>query len=158
MRTMVDFLNAWRELIIKVFTEHTLAASLVTILAVLAFLWIRRRRGSWRPTDLLILLAAWAVLVPILGFLMTVFGKAWAAFEVMLAFVPPVLGSFYRIYDHHPYLILTIIALGTISYFVWERWWPKVLPKRVWRLVCIAICVVVIAHIVSPIADRVALQ
>ena len=34
MTTIYEFLNAWRELITKVFGEHTLAAALITLLAI----------------------------------------------------------------------------------------------------------------------------
>ena len=157
MGTIFEFLNLWRELITKVFTEHTLAASLVTIFAVGAFYVLQQemRRGK-KISNLLIVFVGWAILVPIVGFVMTVLGKVWTAIEVALPIAARVLGSFYRIYEHHPYLVLIIIVLGVISNFVWKRWWPKVIPSRVLRVACVVIGTIVVAHIASPIADLVA--
>ncbi len=157
MTTIYEFLNGWRELITKVFAEHTLAAALITLLAIGMFYGLQTewRRGRTR-SNLLLVFVGWLILVPILGFVMTVFGKVWEFVEGTVPIVTKILGSFYHIYNRHPYLVLIILALGVAGYFVWNRWWPErpeFIRNRYLRIVCVVAGIVAAAHIASPIAD-----
>ena len=126
MTSIYEFLNAWRELITKVFGEYPLAAALMTLLAVGMFFalqteWRRERTRS----NILLVFVGWLVAVPILGFVMTVLGKVWEFIETTVPRVGKILGSFYHIYKSHPYMVLIILALGIVGYCVWNRWWPQ---------------------------------
>jgi len=157
MTTIYEFLNAWRELIAKLIGEYPLAAALVTIVAlgVLYALQTEWRRGQLK-SNLLIVLLGWLILVPIVGLVMTVLGKVWGFMEGVAPIVTTILGSFYHIYEHHPYLVLIILVLGVASFFVWSRWWPRrpeFIQNRYLRILCVVVAIVIVVHIASPIAD-----
>jgi len=157
MTGIYEFLNAWRELITKVFGEYPLAAALMTLLAVGMFFalqteWRRERTKS----NILLVFVGWLIAVPILGFVMTVLGKVWEFIETTVPIVGKILGSFYHIYENHPYMVLIILALGIVGYFVWNRWWPErpeFLQNRALKSLCVVGAIVIVAHIASPIAD-----
>lgn len=159
MTSIYEFLNAWRELITKVFGEYPLAAAIVTLLAVVLFFelqteWRRERTKS----NILLVFVGWLIAVPIVGLVMTVLGKVWGFIETTVPIVGEILGSFYHIYEHHPYMVLIILALGIIGYFVWNHWWParpQFLQNRVLKVLCVVAAIVIAAHIAGPIADLV---
>jgi len=78
MTHIYQLLNLWRELIAKFFSDYPLAAALVTLLAIGVFLLLQ---SEWRKgkllSNLLLVFLGWLVLVPILGFAVTVLGKVW---------------------------------------------------------------------------------
>lgn len=154
MGSIVDFIASWKDLIVKVFGEHPLAAALVTLVAVAVFVALDRgpRKGK-RPSTLLMTLGGWAVAVPILGFVMTVLGKLWAFVEKAVPFLAGILGSVYKIYEKHPLIVLVLICAGVIGFFVWKWWRPNFWPNRGVRVVALAAAVVLAVHIVGPIAD-----
>ena len=162
MTSIYEFLNAWRELITKVFGEYPLAAALMTLFAVGMFFalqteWRRERTKS----NILVVFVGWLIAVPILGFVMTVLGKVWAFIETAVPIVGKSLGSFYHIYEHHPYMVLIILALGIVGYFVWNRWLPErpeFLHNRALKILCVVAAIVIVAHIASPIADLIRSQ
>jgi hypothetical protein len=157
MATIYDFFNAWRKLIIEVFSYNPLAASLFTILAVFAFYLLQNKWNRGRTNiNLLVIFVGWAILVPIVGFVMTVFGKLWTFIESVLPLLVNAIVLFYKIYERHPILIITIIILGLISYFVWKRWWANFVPRRVLRILCVILGTLLCAYIASPIADLIA--
>ena len=154
MNSIIDFIASWKDLITKVFGEHTLAAALVTIVAVAAFYVLDQQvRKGKRPTNLMIIFVGWAILVPIVGLVMTILAKIWAILEAVFPRITDALASFYKIYDQHPLLVLVLIAVGVVSYFLWRKFRPNLLPRRSLRIVALAAAVVLAAHIVSPIAN-----
>jgi hypothetical protein len=157
MTTIYEFLNAWRELIIKVFGEYPLAAALITILAIGMFYGLQTewRRGRLK-SNLLLVFVGWLIAVPIVGLAMTILSKVWEFIEGATPIVTNILGSFYHIYAHHPYLVLIILVLGIVGYFFWNHWWPRrpeYLQNRHVRILCVVACIVIVAHVASPIAD-----
>jgi hypothetical protein len=155
MGSIIDFLNAWRELIVKVFSQHTIAAAFVTVAAVVAFLALEYqfRRGK-TTTNLMLVLLGWAVLVPMGGLLTIVIGKIWDVSAGLISTILiPVIASFYRIYEQHPLAVLTMVGLAVISYFAWATWWPRVVASRILRVSALVVGVVVLAHIVGPLLN-----
>ena len=154
MNSVIDFIVSWKDLITKVFGEHTLAAAIVTIVAVAAFYVLDHQiRKGRRPTNLMIVFVGWAILVPIVGLVMTILAKIWAILEVVFPRIADALASFYKIYDQHPLLVLFIVVVGIASYFLWRKFRPNLLPSRPLRIVALTVAVVLAAHIVSPIAN-----
>jgi len=157
MTNIIEFLNAWRELITKVFGEYPLAGALVTILAIGIFFWLQ---GEWRrgqtKSNLLLVLLGWVILVPIVGFVMTVLSKVWDFLAATLPFVTEIVGSFYRIYQHHPYMVLILMTSGIIVFYAWNRWWPgrpHFMQNRYLRILCLCVGIVIVAHVLSPVVD-----
>ena len=154
MNSIIDFIVSWKDLITKVFGEHTLAAAIVTIVAVAAFYVLDHQvRKGKRPTNLMIVFVGWAILVPIVGLVMTILAKIWAILEAVFPRIADALASFYKIYDQHPLLVLIIIVVGFASYFLWRKFRPSILPSRPLRILALVGSVVLVAHIVSPIAN-----
>lgn len=154
MSTVVDFIMSWKDLITKVFGEYPLAAAVVTLLTIAVYLGLDR---EWRKgkalTNLMLVLGGWAVLVPIVGWGLSIFGKIWSVFEATAPVVTAMFGSLYRIYEKHPFLVLSISMLAFLGYFLWKWRFAKVLPIRAARVIVLFVVVIVAAHITSPIAD-----
>jgi hypothetical protein len=154
MNSIIDFIVFWKDLITKVFGEYPLAAALVSIVAVAAFYVLdQQARKGKRPTNLIIVFFGWAILVPIVGLVMTILGKLWAILEAAVPRIVVALASFYRIYDQHPLLVLFLIGVGVVSYFLWRRFRPDILPNQLLRVAFIAAVVILVAHILSPLAN-----
>ena len=154
MDAIVSAITGWKDLISKVFGEYPLAAALLTLLAIGLYFYLQKeKRRNKAATNILIVLFAWAIAVPILGFALTVLGKIWEFVEAVAPAIAKAVGSFYSIYDRHPFLVITLLVIAIIAYFVWKKWWPKVLPSRGLRIVALTIAVVVTAHIANPIAN-----
>lgn len=135
MDSVISAVSTWKDLIIKVFGQYPLAGALVTLLAIGAFFHLEQKeRPGKAPTNILIVLLGWSILVPLTGLVLTVLGKMWDFIEAVTPIVTKVLGSFYAIYDKHPYLVLSLCGLTIAAYFVWRRWWPTVLPGTLLRV------------------------
>ncbi len=154
MSAIVDFIVLWKDLITKVFGEYPLAAAVFTLIAIAVFLGLDRQwRKGKTPTNLMLVLVGWAVLVPIGGWVLAVLGKLWSFIESTLPFVTTVLGSLYRIYEKHPILVLVISVIALLAYIVWKWRFDKVLPSPTLRVIVLVVGVILAAHIASPIAD-----
>ena len=156
MTHIYQLLNLWRELIAKFFSDYPLAAALVTLLAIGVFLLLQ---SEWRKgkllSNLLLVFLGWLVLVPILGFAVTVLGKVWAFFETTVPWFAQVLGSTNHVYQRHPYLVLIIVGLGLAYYISWI-WWPKrprLIRGRYLKLLFVFVAIVIAVQIASPLAD-----
>jgi hypothetical protein len=157
MNSVYRFVLGWKDLVIKVYGDHPLAAALVTILAIGAFYILEKTwRPGKRPTNLFITLGGWAVAVPILGILLDTVGKIFEFLEGLLSIVLKLVESSYRIYAHHPFLILTLVVIAVFGYFALKRWRPAILPGRPAKLIALFVATVVAAHILAPIADIIA--
>lgn len=154
MDSIISAISTWKDLIIKVFGQYPLPGALVTLLAIGAFFHLEQKeRPGKAPTNILIVLLGWSILVPLVGLALTMLGKIWDFIEAVVPIITKVLGSFYAIYDKHPYLVLSLCGVAIIAYFVWLRWWPKVLPSTPLRVLTLAATTVITAHIASPIAN-----
>ena len=154
MDSVISAVSAWKDLIIKVFGQYPLAGALVTLLAIGAFFLLEQKeRPGKAPTNILIVLLGWSILVPLTGLVLTVLGEIWDLVKAGAPIVAKVLGSFYAIYDKHPYLVLSLCALAMAAYFVWGKWWPKIQPSAPLRVLTLVATTIVVAHIASPIAN-----
>jgi hypothetical protein len=157
MNSVYHFVLGWKDLIIKLYTEHQLAAALVTVLAIGAFFMLEKTwRPGKRPTNLFIILGGWAIAVPILGILLDALGKVIEFVEALLSIMLKLVESSYHIYARHPYLVLSLGFIAVLGYFAWKRWRPTLLPGRPAKLVALSAATVVAAHILAPIADVIA--
>ena len=156
MDAVLSVVNAWKDLIIKVFGQYPLAAALITLVAVGAFFLLEKTiRPKQAPTNILLVLLGWAVAVPVLGGLLWLLGEVW---DLVKAIAPPVasaLSSLFSIYQKHPFLVLSLVGIAILAYFAWKRWRPNVLPSRSLRFLSLAIAVTLVAHVLSPIVEYV---
>jgi len=156
MAHLYQLMNTWRELIVKFFSDYPLAAALVTLLAIGVFFLLQ---GEWRKgktiSNLLLVFIGWLALVPILGFAVTVLAKVWGFLETTVPWFGEVLGSTYRVYQHHPYLVLIIVGVGILYYISWA-WWPKrprFVRSRALKLLFVFVAIVIAVQVASPLAD-----
>jgi hypothetical protein len=156
MSHVYQLLNAYSGVLVKFFTDYPLAAALVTLLGVGVFLLLQQewRKGQTKSNFFIVLLG-WLVLVPILGFAVTILGKVWAVIEAAVIWFGEVLGSVGQVYQRHPYMVLTIVGLGTLYYISWSWWprWPRVIKSRLLKLLFVLLAAIVALELASPLAD-----
>lgn len=70
------FLYSWIKLIIEVFGRHSLAAILLTVVAIGLFIWLQKSHPQRTLGNLFLTFGAWAVAVPVLGTLFDIVGGA----------------------------------------------------------------------------------
>jgi hypothetical protein len=154
MDAVLSVVNAWKDLIIKVFGQYPLAAALITLVAVAAFFYIEKTlRPRQAPTNILIVLLGWAVAVPILGGLLWLLGELWDLVKAVAPAVASALSSLFLIYQKHPFLVLSLVGIAILAYVAWKRWQPNILPSRSLRVLSLGIAVTLLAHVVSPIVE-----
>lgn len=149
-----DFILAWKDLIIKVFSEYPLSAAIFTLISLISLVMLEHkfRRGK-TATNIAAVFVGWAVLVPIFGWIFLIFGKIWSMAETFASFFMVVLGSFYKIYEKHPLVVLVILISAVVAYFIWSWRFSSVVPNRFFRFAILSACVVILSHVLSPIAD-----
>src|SRR5262245_24187964 len=139
MSTIIELVEKWKDLIVKVFTDSPLAAAIVTLVAAGAFYWLSRKtRPGKTVTNAFLVLVGWAIAVPVVGFIFTVLGKIWEAIEFLASGAIRLTGSLYTIYARHPLLIIAIVVVGVVAYAAWTWWWPQRRPKGLLRIGSIA--------------------
>ena len=150
MTFVIDFLSGWKDLITKVFSQEPLAGAIITLLAIGAFFLLEREvRPNKRATNIAIVLAGWAILTPLIGFVFKVVGGIGQA-------VTAAVGAFYGVYAKHPLVVLAIIAICLGAFFL-PRIWPQRIRHRWLRGPMLLVGGLVAVLIVGPIADVVSL-
>jgi hypothetical protein len=155
MQTVLWLMTSWQNLVTKAFTEHTLAAAVITIAAVgiLILLQHEYRRGQLLTNAGLVLLG-WIVTITVIPLAMIAAAKGWATLGAAAPVVSTISEYLYGIYERHPLLVLVIVGIATTSYFLKQSW-----PYRIsWgpvRAVCTVLGIVLLVHIAGPIADLV---
>lgn len=154
MDAVLSVVNDWKDLIIKVFGQYPLAAALITLVAVGAFFYLEKTlRPQQAPTNILMVLLGWAVIVPVLGGLLWLLSEFWDIVKAIAQLVASSLSSVFSIYQKHPLLVLALAITATLTYFVWKRWRPNVLPSRLLRFLSLAIAVILVANVLGPIVE-----
>jgi hypothetical protein len=153
MGAIYDVILLWKDLIIKIFSEYPLAGAIVTLAAVGAF-WVLEH--SWRKskttTNVLLVLLAWAIAVPVLGLGIVILANVWGFLEVTVPIVKDVVTSLYAIYEKHPVLFLIICSLGFPAYFAWKWRFADTFPRPRLRKVAVGAVVVLALYFAGPIA------
>lgn len=113
----------------------TLAAAILTAVAVGTFVLLETQRNKSRDTGMsvvnaFLVLVGWLIGVPLLGFVIEMLGEALDFVGHVLGFMGAGVAFFYRRYDEQPIVVLVLFALALIGYAVWEWRNP---PRRVVR-------------------------
>jgi hypothetical protein len=147
--------NAWYNLVIKAFTEHTIATAVISIAAIGIFVVLQK---EYRPFRLLtnagFVLLGWVVAITGLPFAMAGAGKGWAALETAAPWASRIGAYLFGIYERHPILVLVIVGLGCTAYLL-ERSWPAPIAWGPVRAVFTLLGIVLLVHMSGPIADLV---
>jgi hypothetical protein len=151
MSEFLDFVKGWAKMIGGVFGDYPLAAALITLVAVVAFMIMehRARPSNWttRTYHFFIVLIGWAIAVPILGFVFGLIEKILGLGKGALN----VLAFLYGAYEKHPLVVLMLLVVCVGTYFVWHFMRPKS-PSRILKAVACAALLFVSVAVSKPIA------
>ena len=151
--TVLNLIASWPVMISRAFTEHYLAAAVVTIAAIGIFVILQQELRPYHlVTNIWYVVVGWVVSISVLVFVMTGLRKAWAAFDTGLPFAAKLAGYLYGICERHPIVALVIVGVGTTAYFL-KQPWPTVVAWGPVRAVCAIFSIGLMIHIAGPIAD-----
>jgi hypothetical protein len=155
METILRLMTSWQNLVTKAFTEHTLAAAVITIAAVGIFILLQHeyRRGQLLTNAGFVLLG-WIVAVTVIPLGMIAAGKGWATLGAAAPVVSTISEYLYGIYERHPLLVLVIVGVASTSYFL-KQSWPYQISWGPVRAACTVLGIVLAVHVAGPIADLV---
>lgn len=156
MDKILHLVAAWPDAMSRAFTEHSLAAAVVTIAAVGIFVVLQRELRPYSfLTNMVYVAAGWLVAVSSLVYVMAALRKAWVVFEKALPLAAKLATYFYGICERHPILALVIVGVGTTAYFL-KQPWPSLVSWGPVRAACAIFGTALLIHIAGPIADIVA--
>jgi hypothetical protein len=154
----VRLVASWHELISRAFSDHTLAAAVITIAAIGIFVVLQQ---EFRPYSLSSNAAyaalGWLVSVSILVYVMAALRRGWTLLEDALPVAARVSAYLYGICERHPVLALIIVGAGTTAYFL-ERLWPRPVLWGPVRAACAVLVIALAIHVAGPIADLIAAE
>jgi hypothetical protein len=143
MTGIYNFLGEWKDLITKLYTEYPLAAALITLAAVIGFVFFERsERGTWPPPALHMIIAfvGWLVLVPIVGFLFAVIFKIGSILAAAGSFGWGVLSFTFGVYQVHPLFVIILAALAAAVWGIWHWRRPSGISFN-WQTKAVICCV-----------------
>src|SRR5258707_6217 len=112
MTTIYHFLGEWKDLSIHAYSAYPLAAALTTAAALGLFFYWDRLKLKWLPKSRphpIIAVIAWAIIVPILGFLFQMIEKVWTGIVGVSSVLSHLSAFVYQVYDRHPILMLVLL-------------------------------------------------
>lgn len=157
MNGFIGFVKTWAGAIGDLFSKYPLAAALVTIAAIAAFLILQKKKYAidWSSTTLnfFIVLVGWLIAVPIIGFFIDVVIKISSATTGVVGFIGRSLRFLYVKYEQQPICVLIILILSIASYILWPRILPKKDPGRSIRIIVVVLAFVILTAISVPIVN-----
>lgn len=154
----VRMVAAWHDLVSKAFSEHTLAAAVITIAAIGIFVVLQQELRPYRlATNAAYVALGWLVSVSVLVYVMAALRQGWALLEDALPVAARLSAYLYGIVERHPILALVVVGAGTTAYFL-ERLWPRPVSWGPVRALCAIFGVALVIHVAGPIADLVAAE
>ena len=143
----------WVSTVTRAFTEHTLGAAVICIVAIGLFIVLQK---EYRPFGFFvnagIVVLGWLLAITGLPFAMSGGANFVATLDQSAPLVSRFAAYLYGIYERHPYMVLAIVGVGTTAYFLRQSWpfrlawWPV-------RAVLTVLAVVLLVHVSAPIAD-----
>lgn len=156
MDTVLNAIASWPVMMSRAFTEHTLAAAVVSITAVGLFVLLQQ---EWRPrrlvTNIWFVAVGWLLTISLLVPAMAWLRGGWRMFERALPLAAKLFAYLYAICERHPILALAIVGVGATAYFL-KRAWPIAVSWAPVRALCAVFGTALLIHIAGPIADLVA--
>ncbi|ALL71693.1 hypothetical protein K788_00036780 (plasmid) [Paraburkholderia caribensis MBA4] len=156
MGEFIDFVKAWAKLISGVFADAPLAGAVVTLITVALFFAYERHNKSADWTiftfRFFIALMAWAIAVPVLGFVFSIIKGVWDGAQAVRSAVWEFLLFLYRFYDSHFIIFLAILLVVVLAHVAWHLLRPEEPPglyKAIVGIAAFSFC----AAVGKPIAD-----
>ncbi|HWD23798.1 MAG TPA: hypothetical protein VG591_11785 [Burkholderiales bacterium] len=154
----VSLVASWHELISRAFSDHTLAAAVITIAAIGIFVVLQQELRPYRLSSNAAYAAlGWLVSISILVYVMAALRRGWALLGEALPVAARVSAYLYDICERHPILALVIVGAGTTAYFL-ERLWPRPVLWGPVRAACAVLVIALAIHVTGPIADLIAAE
>jgi hypothetical protein len=152
----VRLVASWQDLVSRAFSDHTLAAAVVTIAAIGILVVLQQELRPYRlATNAAYVALGWLVSVSVLVYVMAALRRGWALLEEALPVAARLSAYLYGICERHPMLALVIVGAGTTAYFL-ERIWPRPVSLGPVRALCAILGIALAIHVAGPIADLVA--
>ena len=145
---MIEMINQFVGLYVHVFEEYPLAASVTTLLFVIAyFVWMiytGKPLMEFSKPPALILFVGWLILTPLLGLIVNIL-------VFLKDILASVLGLYVYIFEASPAAggIVTLVFIGL--YFIWKLITKKWPPNTNWLLAHPGIVLIVAWLVVTPI-------
>lgn len=151
----VRLVASWQDLVSRAFSDHTLAAAVVTIAAIGIFVVLQQELRPYRlATNAAYVALGWLVSISVLVYVMAALRRGWSLLEQALPVAARVSAYLYGIVERHPIFALVIVGAGTTAYFL-ERLWPRPVSWGPVRALCAIFGIGLAIHVGGPIADLV---
>jgi len=156
MDALLHLVNAWKDLVVKLFSDYPLAGAISIAAGYAAWRYAEKVRNPGKPViNATMALLGWSVATPLLGSTISVFVDLWGVVKDVVPVLKALTVSLYSIYQEHPVMVLALVALAGPAYFAWAHWRPHVMPNRWLRIVSLALGVVVLAYLLAPLIHMV---
>jgi hypothetical protein len=153
--TVLNLVVSWPVMISRAFTQHSLAAAVLTVAAIGIFVVLQQElRPYGLLTNIAYVASGYVISISLLVPLMAGMRKAWAMLETALPFAGKLSAYLYGICERHPMVALAIVGVGTTTYFL-KQPWPTLVSWGPVRAVCAVFGIALMIHIAGPIADLV---
>lgn len=118
METVINFFLKWIDLISGVFVEHTLAAALMTLVGVGAFIHLEKgnrfRDTTQAVKNSFLVLIGWAITVPILGWLLDILRSVLGVSLNIISFL-------YEKFEQQPILVICLAVICAVAPIAWTK-------------------------------------
>lgn len=144
MKALINFILGWADLITAVFKEHTLAAAVLTAVAVFVFLEIDKENQFRYKIKVIqhasIVLLGWAIFVPIAGWIMGLVGDLLD----LIVFI-------YKKFEQQPIVVIILAVLCALAPYVWLKVLKHRAPPLLVRVTVSVLAFIVLTALVVPI-------
>jgi hypothetical protein len=144
MEALINFISGWADLITAVFSEHTLAAAVLTAVAVFVFLEIDKENRFRDKIKVIqhafIVLLGWAIFVPIAGWVMGLVGNLF-----------DLIGFIYNKFEQQPIVVIILAVLCALAPYIWLKVLKHRAPSLLVRITVSVLAFVLLTALVVPI-------
>jgi hypothetical protein len=154
----LKLVNAWYDLVVKAFTEHTLGTAVISIAAIGILVVLQKEYRPYRLwTNAAFVFLGWVISISALPAVMVGFAEGMKTVKEAAPWASRIAAYLHGIYERHPLLVLVIVGLGATFFFL-KQSWPLQLSWGPIRTVCTVFGIVLMVHITGPIADLIAAE
>jgi preprotein translocase subunit SecG len=151
MGIVVDVIKAFLKLYVDVFIKYTLAASITTLLFVIAYyLWMKRYKEKVIDPDkfwehpAFILSIGWLILTPLLGFVISILSVFWSL-------ITAIVGLYVHYIKKYPEASSIVTVVLFVVFFIWMLILKLKKSDANGFLMRLAIILLIVWFLVTPI-------
>jgi hypothetical protein len=157
LSAILTFFKDWLSLIIKLWANHPVVGSIVTLMAIV-WLWFTEKTTNpegdeeKRRTHVFVAIVGWLIVVPILGFFSDAVQKVVEVTWAVISALWHVITWLYDRFVERTEFVLVVFAIAVLTYIVWEL---VLKPRRpYWRAAFVTIAFLLVVAIGVPIANQ----